>query len=60
MRKAVVLPQPLGPISDTISPACTVKLTRRSAGTTWVSPPTRSVKSFELVEEAHLTHPHLP
>ncbi len=32
-RKAVVLPQPDGPISATISPSRTVKLTRSSACT---------------------------
>src|SRR5262245_29045925 len=32
MRNSVVLPQPLSPISDTISPSCTSKLTRRSTG----------------------------
>src|SRR5215831_17283093 len=33
MRSAVVLPQPEGPMSATISPSCTLKLTRLSACT---------------------------
>src|SRR5215470_4795104 len=47
MRNAVVLPQPDGPISETISPCCTVKLTRESACTACVSLPTRRTKRLE-------------
>src|SRR5215472_5286112 len=47
MRSAVVLPQPDGPISETISPSRTVKLTFDSAWTVWISPATRSVKRFD-------------
>ena len=38
MRNAVVLPQPLGPISATISPSRTAKLTRSSAWTVCTLP----------------------
>src|ERR1051325_9420598 len=47
MRSAVVLPQPDGPISETISPSRTVKLTSLSAFTIWTLPSTRSVKRFD-------------
>ncbi len=46
MRSAVVLPQPEGPIRATISPSCTVKLTRFSARTVWTAWSTRTVKCF--------------
>ena len=38
MRSAVVLPQPLGPISATISPCSTLKDTPSSARTVWTAP----------------------
>ena len=47
MRSAVVLPQPDGPMSETISPSCTVKLTRLSACTVCGAPPTRKVNCFD-------------
>src|SRR5215467_5821848 len=57
MRKRVVLPQPLSPISDTISPSCTSKLTRRSTGNRCSSlywpPRTRNV--LETFSTASLT-----
>src|ERR1051325_1117537 len=55
MRNAVVLPQPDGPISETISPSRTVKLTRWSACTICGCPPTRSEKRFET--STRLTSP---
>src|SRR5882757_7442948 len=48
MRSAVVLPQPDGPMSDTISPSCTLKLTRLSARTVCTAPSTRSVNCFDI------------
>src|SRR5207247_6642020 len=38
MRSTVVLPQPEGPMSATISPSCTLKLTRLSACTVCTAP----------------------
>ena len=46
-RSAVVLPQPDGPISATISPSCTLKLTRSSACTCCSTPATRSEKRLD-------------
>src|SRR5262249_27603065 len=48
MRSAVVLPQPDGPISATISPSLTLKLTRLSACTTCTAPSMRSVNCLEM------------
>src|SRR5690349_179170 len=55
IRSAVVLPQPDGPISETISPSHTVKLTRDSACTVCAWPPTRSEKRLET--STRLTSP---
>src|ERR1041384_2700285 len=56
-RSAVVLPQPDGPISATISPSCTVKLTRSSACTWCTSPSTRNEKRLDT--STKLTSPML-
>src|SRR4029077_5169101 len=48
IRSAVVLPQPEGPMSETISPSCTVKLTRLSACTVCSAPSMRSVNRFDM------------
>src|SRR5258708_20420767 len=48
-RSAVVLPQPLGPISTTISPSRTEKLTRSSALTACSLPSRRSTKCFDTL-----------
>src|SRR5512139_2712239 len=48
MRSAVVLPQPDGPMSETISPSCTLKLTRLSACTVWSAPSMRNTNRFEM------------
>src|SRR5216684_2486395 len=48
MRSAVVLPQPDGPMSETISPSCTLKLTRLSACTVCSAPSMRSMNRFEM------------
>ena len=55
MRSAVVLPQPDGPIRQTISPSRTVKLTWLSAFTICTWPSTRSVNRFET--STRLTSP---
>ncbi len=55
MRSAVVLPQPDGPINETISPSRTVTLTLESAWMVCVSRPTRSVKRFDT--STRLTSP---
>jgi hypothetical protein len=58
MRSAVVLPQPEGPMSETISPSRTVKLTRLSACTVWSAPSMRSVNRFDMSCRATSPMPH--
>src|SRR5262245_25896864 len=58
MRSAVVLPQPDGPMSETISPSCTLKLTRESACTACTAPSTRSVNCFDMSCRVTSPMPH--
>src|SRR5262245_61454320 len=58
MRSAVVLPQPDGPMSETISPSCTLKLTRESACTVCTAPSTRSVNCFDMSCRVTSPMPH--
>src|SRR5215468_6629892 len=58
MRSAVVLPQPDGPMSETISPSRTLKLTRESACTVCTAPSTRSVNCFDMSCSVTSPMPH--
>src|SRR3954447_26687597 len=58
IRSAVVLPQPEGPMSATISPSCTLKLTRLSACTVCCSPSMRSVNRFDMSCRVTSPMPH--
>ena len=58
IRSAVVLPQPEGPMSETISPSCTVKLTRLSACTVCSAPSMRSVNRFDMSCRVTSPMPH--
>src|SRR5262249_27352446 len=58
MRSAVVLPQPDGPMSETISPSRTLKLTRESAWTVCTAPPTRRVNCFDMSCSVTSPRPH--
>ena len=58
IRSAVVLPQPEGPMSETISPSCTVKFTRLSACTVCSAPSMRSVNRFDMSCRVTSPMPH--